>query len=96
MSNSLREKLMGLGFKGALFDLGQQFTHGRRLIVAMLEQQPAARGQTGRGLGDDLADVIQAVSAGGQGLPRSRGGVTRSASDFLRMLLTTFLFVPNM
>ena len=48
--------------------LGQQGLHGSGLVPAVFQQQPAARGQMARGLGDDLADVLQAVGAAGQGL----------------------------
>src|SRR5690606_39318261 len=46
--------------------LAQQRAHGRALVVAVFEQQPAVRGQVrGRGRGD-RADVVEAVATAGQ------------------------------
>src|SRR5690606_11534906 len=44
----------------------QQGAHGLGLVVAMLEQQPAARFQVGRGAVDDGAQGRQAVGMVGQ------------------------------
>ena len=52
---------------------GQQLPHRGRLVVAVLEQQPAARGQVRRRAGDDAADVVQAVGPGDQGAAAARG-----------------------
>jgi hypothetical protein len=46
----------------------QQRAHGLGLVVAVLQQQPAARHQVGGGLGNDGADVVQAIGTAGQGL----------------------------
>lgn len=41
--------------------------HRRALVIAMFEQQPAAGGEVVAGCGGDVADVIQAAGAGGEG-----------------------------
>src|SRR5690606_25070416 len=41
--------------------LAQQLTYRRCLLPAMLEQQPAARREMIRGLGDDAADIVQTI-----------------------------------
>ena len=46
--------------------LVEQITHGRALIVAVFQQQPATRLQMRRRLGDDQTQVVQTVRARGQ------------------------------
>ncbi|MNV15440.1 hypothetical protein D3C71_1061670 [compost metagenome] len=63
---------------------GEQGLHGFGLVVAMLQQQPAARLQVRGRLGDDGADVFEAVCAAGQGLQgfvRQRGQVGVGTGD---------------
>ena len=48
----------------------QQGAHGAGLVPAVFQQQPAARFQVRRSLGDDGAYVLQAVGAAGQRLQR--------------------------
>ncbi len=40
----------------------EQFAHSRPLIIAVLEQQPAFVQQMLRRLGDDLADIVEAIA----------------------------------
>ena len=49
---------------------GQQVADLRRLVVAMLQQQPTTRQQMRGGALDDLADIVEAVVAGHQGAGR--------------------------
>ena len=49
---------------------GQQLKHPIRLVVTMLQQQPAAGLQVSWRLFDDLPDVVQPVGACRQGLQR--------------------------
>src|SRR5690606_37805939 len=57
----------------------QELRDGDSLVVAMFQQQPAARRQVSRGGADDGPQVVQAVGTGGQGLAGlvSQGGHVR-------------------
>ncbi len=51
----------------------QQCLHGLGLVLAVLQQQPAARRQARWRLGHDGANVVQPVGAAGQGVTAARG-----------------------
>ena len=48
--------------------MGKQATYHCRLVVTMLQQQPAAREEMGRSLRNDGVDVIESIATTGQGL----------------------------
>src|SRR5690554_2125256 len=64
--------------------LAQQLTYRRCLLPAMLEQQPAARREMIRGLGDDAADIVQTILTADQRTGRLEAHIAKRQMRIVR------------